>query len=211
MEHAHGVARRVAASGFAPTHDVPVVVRERPHSATLAMSLMKWREFATHFHDVAPPTTLGVSDEAFATLGSSHLFAALRMIESGTKSVFDGEKGDARVMYAHAMERDEKLRDAIANGLPSVVLRWDTPTEVRARISRALNAADASGFYLDRLTGDVVASDEASANVVGLSVFDALSRTLDSEELSSLARIKYGLSLEESQSGYAGSTPRARL
>ena len=78
-----------------------------------------------------------------------------------------------------------------------------------------LNRANESGFKLDRTTGVAIRYDGNVASDAGeLTVFEALSRTLDSEELSSLARIKFGLSLDASQRGYDdgnSSAPRARL
>ena len=98
------------------------------------------------------------------------------------------------------------------DGLPSVVLRPSTPADVRREISVALNRAEDVGFRVD---DDGRAIRVRNTNVKELTVYEALSRTLDSEELSSLARVKHGLDLSDADAGYVGATasnvPRARL
>jgi hypothetical protein len=143
---------------------------------------------------------------AFTTLGSSHLNLALRLVETDTPSVFGQE-----IHYADALERSERLRDGVKNGLRAVVLRDDTPSPVRKEISLALNKASLLGF---RLGDDGVATRDASQAAASLtattngtaekelSMYEALSRTLDSEELSSLARIKHGIDWDRAKVGY---------
>jgi hypothetical protein len=116
------------------------------------------------------------------------------------------------VRYGDALSNDAALRDAIARGLPSVVLRPETPNAVRSLVSALLNQANDAGFHLN---DHGVAVRDGNSSAKELTVFEALSRTLDSEELSSLARIKYGLDLDDATSGYIratnGAAPRSRL
>jgi hypothetical protein len=82
---------------------------------------------------------------------------------------------------------------------------------VRKEISLALNKASLLGFRLGddgvatRDASQAAASSTASTNGTAekeLSMYEALSRTLDSEELSSLARIKHGIDWDRAKVGY---------
>ena len=178
------------------------------------------------------PASFAAHTHAYTTLGSSHLNLALRIVETNTPSIFTAEESRepapeparrrpgssaaaaaeaetdparrrARVDFDDALLRDEKLREAIRRGLPSVVLRGETPEATRRQVSLALNKAALLGFRVSEATGraelDPRGGDAASD---GMSAFAALSRTLDGEELSSLARIKFGIDLERAQGGY---------
>ena len=220
LEHAHGIALQIATKGYDDDHDVPVVVRENVHALMSSEAYARWCAFVRANARVLPPVDATNWTDGFTTLGSSHLCLALKLIEHDTPSVF--ANGVPFLSYGAAMSRDARVREAIEVGLPSVVLRGDTPEVDRRRISVILNRANESGFKLDRTTGIAIRDDSHVASDAGaLTVFEALSRTLDSEELSSLARIKFGLSLDASQRGYddvgdghgAGTNgaPRARL
>jgi hypothetical protein len=157
----------------------------------------------------------------YTTLGSSHLNVALRLVETDTPSVFGKD-----VRLGNALATDVALRDASENGMRSVVLRPDTPSDARRRISLLLNRAGLDGFRVRDDTGEAVLdpipaySRGGASRGVGVSswnewnafheprekpmtLFQSLSRTLDAEELSSLVRIKHGIDLDRSQSGYA--------
>jgi hypothetical protein len=64
-----------------------------------------------------------------------------------------------------------------------------------------LNRAEDVGFRINE-RGEAVRVRDDGDEIKELTVFEALSRTLDSEELSSLARIKYGLDLDDAEAGY---------
>lgn len=198
LEHAHGIATSMTRDGFDPQHEVPVVVRESARTLLASPAYDRWRAFTRHNAAVLPPLAdFSGRAHAFTTLGSSHLNLALRLVQTDTPSVFG--RG---VRYGLALERDARLRDAIFEGLPSVVLRADTPSAIRRRVSLALNNAALLGFRVDPISGDARPDPRGSAASDDLTLFQSLARTLDSEELSSLARIKYGLELETAQRGY---------
>jgi len=212
LEHAHGIAISICESGFDTTHDIPVVVRERAEEMVRSDAFRRWAAMTRANSSVLPPCDASAwSGEpwAFTTLGSSHLNLALKLIEYDVTTVFKGSSG---VRYGDAMGKDAALRDAIARGLPSIVLRPETPNADRSLVSALLNQANDAGF---RLNDHGVAVREGNTSAKELTVFEALSRTLDSEELSSLARIKYGLDLDDATSGYIRATnsaaPRSRL
>jgi hypothetical protein len=124
------------------------------------------------------------------------------LIEYDVPSVFERRwERSRRIRYGDALTRDAGLREAIVNGLPSVVLRSETPPEARREISLMLNRAEDVGFRINE-RGEAVRVRDGGDEIKELTVFEALSRTLDSEELSSLARIKYGLDLDDAEAGY---------
>mmetsp|Transcript_5069 Transcript_5069/g.20833 ORF Transcript_5069/g.20833 Transcript_5069/m.20833 type:complete len:278 (-) Transcript_5069:1659-2492(-) len=217
IEHAHGIAWSIVKEGFSEAHEVPVVVRGDAGATLRGDAYKRWRRFVRDNAAVMPPLrskrSWARSGVAYTTLGSSHLNLALRLVETDTPSVFGQE-----IHYADALARSEKLRDAVERGLRAVVLRDDTPFAARKEISLALNKASLLGF---RLGEDGVARLEARETGVTtttatngvereLSVYEALSRTLDSEELSSLARIRHGIDWDRAKAGYEDGARKKR-
>ena len=183
--------------GFDPQHEVPVVVRESARTLLASPAYDRWRAFTRHNAAVLPPLAdFSGRAHAFTTLGSSHLNLALRLVQTDTPSVFG--RG---VRYGPALERDARLRDAIFEGLPSVVLR-DAPAEPPK--ASLLHAPSRARRVLVRAAWTPLGDARANASPRGsargsLTLFQSLARTLDSEELSSLARIKYGYRPRRSQ------------
>ena len=208
IEHAHGIALDILKRGFDVDHDVPVVVRTRGEVLESDEGYGRWRAFARANEGVTPRANAeGGTGRAHATLGSSHFMLAMKLIEFDVGSVFG--RG---IRYGEAKQRDAGVREAIELGVPSVVLREETPARVRRYISVALNRSEDVGFKLCREMGVALRISRDRESVRELTVFEALSRTLDAEELSSLARIKYGLNLDDAESGYvAVSEMRSRL
>ena len=224
LEHAHGIALSMCRDGFDARHETPVVVRTSAAELFASDAYRRWVRFCDENRAATPPPPDAFASRAaspsrafYTTLGSSHLNVALRLVEMDTPSVFGAD-----VRLGEALERDARLRRAAETGLRSVVLRPDTPTASRKRISLLLNRAALDGFVVRAEDGvaalDDAALDDAGANARGspsrdepgaseasggLSLFQSLSRTLDAEELSSLVRIKHGIDLERSQKGYA--------
>ena len=202
LEHAHGIAMNIAERGFDVDHDVPVVVRQDAREMLRSDAYARWERFTRANAAVLPATSSNVWEGepyAFLTLGSSHLNLALKLIEHDVPSVFS-----RTVSYGSALSRDKRLRDAVYDGLPSVVLRPSTPADVRREISIALNRAEDVGFRIDDDGRAIRVRDPSNAKE--LTVYEALSRTLDSEELSSLARVKHGLDLSDADAGYVAAT-----
>ena len=217
IEHAHGIAMNILKEGFSESHEVPVVVRADAGATLRGDAYKRWRQFVRDNAAVMPPLrskrSWARSGVAYTTLGSSHLNLALRLVETDTPSVFGQE-----IHYADALARSEKLRDAVERGLRAVVLRDDTPFAARKEISLALNKASLLGF---RLGEDGAARTDASQAAAAtttttngvereLSVYEALSRTLDSEELSSLARIRHGIDWDRAKAGYEDGARKKR-
>ena len=209
IEHAHGIAMNILKEGFSESHEVPVVVRADAGATLRGDAYKRWRRFVRDNAAVMPPLrskrSWARSGVAYTTLGSSHLNLALRLVETDTPSVFGQE-----IHYADALARSEKLRDAVERGLRAVVLRDDTPFAARKEISLALNKASLLGFRLGEDGAARTDASQAAATTTTttngvereLSVYEALSRTLDSEELSSLARIRHGIDWDRAKAGY---------
>lgn len=200
IEHAHGIACAIVSHGFDDHHDVPVVRRVSARALKDDPGYVRWVAHATANAAVLPdPRAAAAGEHAFATLGSTHFMLAMRLIEGDVASVFG-----AGVSYGRC-RKERGVREAIEGGVPSVIIREDCPRDARKTLSRLLNSAEDLGFRLDRETGFAVrvSRDGNNGGVRELTVFEALSRTLDAEELSSLARVKYGLSLADADSGWA--------
>ena len=177
LEHAHGIAQNIAQSGFDVDHDVPVVVRENVREMLRSEAYARWERFTRANAAVLPATSAKVWDGepwAFLTLGSSHLNLALKLIEHDVPSVFS-----KTVSYGSALGRDKRLRDAVYDGLPSVVLRPSTPADVRREISVALNRAEDVGFRVDD-DGRAIALEKgnhSSSPPTDVSAADAMNNT----------------------------------
>ena len=222
MEHCHWLSHRFRDEGFDDVgHEIPVVVRESTDSALGAAALERWCRILDANPGVMPPSELcdacgdGGTDggldrpssfslpprRIFTSLGSSHFNQALNLHRAEWLSIFDGTPYES-------IQHDAKLRDAIEGGVPSVVLRGDTPEADRKFISEVLNRTHDYAFRVDPSTGVVSVSPltrgESSESHPGrkLSMFEALSKSLDSEELSSLVRIKLGVDVDEAKEGY---------
>ena len=215
IEHAHGIAMNILKEGFSESHEVPVVVRADAGETLRGDAYKRWRRFVRDNAAVMPPLrskrSWARSGVAYTTLGSSHLNLALRLVETDTPSVFGQE-----IHYADALARSEKLRDAVERGLRAVVLRDDTPFAARKEISLALNKASLLGFRLGEDGAARTDASQAAATTTTngvereLSVYEALSRTLDSEELSSLARIRHGIDWDRAKAGYEDGARKKR-
>jgi hypothetical protein len=227
LEHAHAIAASIATSGFDTEHETPVVVRTPVLELFGSDAFRRWEAFCTVHKSTTPPVAnlgdrLSSSEKQkdkkmYTTLGSSHLLIALRLVETNTPSVFPGVK-----LWNASTQSDLKLKTAIETGLRAAVLRPETPPALRKRVSVLLNKAALEGWVLDKELGEAVlvprrlgeinastAGDErraanADANASGktLTLFQALSRTLDAEELSSLVRIKHGIDVGRARGGY---------
>eukprot|EP00164_Ancoracysta_twista_P009256 GFYU01013638.1.p1 GENE.GFYU01013638.1~~GFYU01013638.1.p1 ORF type:complete len:290 (-),score=37.23 GFYU01013638.1:449-1318(-) len=207
LEHAHVIATRMKTEGFKarrPTSvdgpDIPVLVRAPAGSQIPALE--RWNDRVCSVPGY-PPCRLGEDEDFFTSLGNGHFTVALNLFRYGCKSVFTGD------MY-HA-GNDSNLKQALLYGVPSLVLRPDIPVLTRKEISLLLNSMHCH-FYVDVKAGVNGQSNEATAPVKTFlrpsengpnSQFDALSKTLDAEELSILVRTKLGIDLDVAQAGYA--------
>eukprot|EP00295_Goniomonas_pacifica_P031987 CAMPEP_0175972230 /NCGR_PEP_ID=MMETSP0108-20121206/42105_1 /TAXON_ID=195067 ORGANISM="Goniomonas pacifica, Strain CCMP1869" /NCGR_SAMPLE_ID=MMETSP0108 /ASSEMBLY_ACC=CAM_ASM_000204 /LENGTH=117 /DNA_ID=CAMNT_0017301507 /DNA_START=1 /DNA_END=354 /DNA_ORIENTATION=+ len=90
------------------------------------------------------------------------------------------------------------MRDALQYGVPSIVLQAATPLAERKEIS-LLNRGHCH-FLVVQKTDTLMAIPRSTD---GTSQFDALSKTLDAEELSILVRTKLGIDLDDARAEYS--------
>jgi len=197
VDHVHYVATLMADEGFKSrrrckadtkgVHDVPVLVRETASSELGRGALAKWRA-ATATNRGFPPFLLEGHEEFFCSLGSGHFSQALNLFRSCSKSLWSDRRYDAGT--------DEALREALEEGVESVVLSPEMPVEDRRFVSEMLNRSHGRRWSV----GDDgrVEIDEAVSSSQG-GMFVALSKVLDAEELSCLVRQRVGVSVERSE------------
>ena len=83
---------------------------------------------------------------------------------------------------------------ALEYGVDSIVLRWQTPIEVRREVSSLLNATHDIKWNVDAEGKIDINSIEAAPLQ---SQFECLSKSLDSVDLSALVRFELGIHQEE--------------
>ena len=175
--------------GAQEPHDVPVLVRGSPKCPIARESIAAWRE-QVEAQSYFPRVTIDDSQHDaswFCSLGNGHFTQALSCFRQQVKSIFDGE-------LFIAPPADAGLNAAVDRGVDSIVLREDTPIEVRREVSWLLNqthdykwAVDAAG------TMDI---DPEHCALHRYSNFEALSKTLDNESLTLLVRLELGVAKE---------------
>jgi len=92
------------------------------------------------------------------------------------------------------VDGDEALREALDDGVESVVLSRDMPTSDRRFVSEMLNRSHGRQWHVSD-DGRVHVEEEAGAAAAS-SQFVALSKVLDAEELSCLVRQKLGVDVD---------------
>jgi hypothetical protein len=218
VEHVHYIAQRFGSEGFrarAPGsvagHDVPVLVRGGSACALGAAALAAWRRRSGEHAgfprcDVAP----GAST-FYCSLGNGHFNQALNLYRLNWPSIFTG----ARYVVPPG---DDALREAIEEGVESLVLRSETPRQARKELSLLLNKAHAAKWYVRDDTGDVAVWEAGEAEGAGgpagagqpdadagrpVSQFEALSKVCDADELGALLRMKLRVDEAAADAGYA--------
>jgi hypothetical protein len=213
VEHVHFIAGRFAAEGFrkrtpgsSSGHDVPVLVRAPAGCPMGAAALAAWRKRAGEHAgfprcDVAPDARVW-----FTSLGNGHFNQALNLFRLNWVSLFTGE----RYVIPFA---DDALREAIEEGVESIILLPDTPRAARKELSLLLNRAHTARWTVREDTGEVVVHASPPAPGAGadtdaeggerVSQFEALSKVCDADELGALLRIKLRVDERVADGGYA--------
>jgi len=91
---------------------------------------------------------------------------------------------------------DEKLWGALEDGVQSIVLRQETPIEVRREIAALLNDTHDYKWTVDPCTGEVDISPEHCYNE-RYTQFEAQAKNADSEALSALVQLELGTFINE--------------
>jgi len=194
VDHVHYVATLIQTNGFKSrrrglgteegAHDVPVLVREARDSELGRGAVRKWGE-ATAANPGFPPFMLGDRGDVFCSLGNGHFSQALNLFRAGAKSLWTNR--------VYAAGGDEALREALEDGVESVVLSNEMPRADRQFVSEMLNRSHGRSW---RVGADGRAHVEEEGSAATSAQFVALSKVLDAEELSCLVRQKLGVDVD---------------
>lgn len=188
VEHVHYIAHRMKSEGFQPDkHDVPVVVRESTQvEGSLGQeSLDKWSK-ATARQQHFPRPSAELASTCFTSLGNGHFFQALNLFRTCRWGMFE----EHQVVYS--IRSDRCLREAIAEGVPGIVLRRETPRNVRRRISEILNSSFGLKWRMDG-DGEIVVLKDEVVEACEQNSFERFSKNLDSYELEALVKMELDL------------------
>lgn len=191
VDHVHYVATNIATWGFKSrrrgcspeegAHDVPVLVRESVDTELGLGALEKWREHTTENH-AFPPFLLDGQKHFFCSLGNGHFSQALNLFRTKSHGLYTDRP--------YEVGNDEALREALEEGVDSVVLSNAMPVSERKFVSEMLNRAHGRQWNVGAdgqisISGDIPTAPGSQ--------FLALSKVLDAEELGCLVRTKLGV------------------
>jgi len=187
VELMHFVASSMQAKGFQKRkgtqgHDIPVVVREPPGDFFHSEALRIWRERVAE-EEGFPPVRATDEEEIFTSLGNGHFFQALNCFACQHPRI--NEEG------CYNVGQDANLSDALEAGVPSIVLRHETPRPVRAKIAELLNSKREFMWTLGE-DGKVDVS-KLEENTSYCSQFEWLSKGMDAEQVNCLVRTHLGI------------------
>eukprot|EP00927_Polykrikos_kofoidii_P079337 TRINITY_DN76121_c0_g1_i1.p1 TRINITY_DN76121_c0_g1~~TRINITY_DN76121_c0_g1_i1.p1 ORF type:complete len:413 (-),score=61.33 TRINITY_DN76121_c0_g1_i1:106-1344(-) len=186
VEHVHYIATSIRCEGFKDraaggpdVHDVPVLVLEKATSKLGAEAIEKWRT-AVREQPAFPPFLLDGKAEVYCSLGSGHFSQALNLFRVQGRSLWSKER--------YAVKQDS-LRRALDDGIPSIVLSSEIPAGDRSFVAEMLNQTHGRKWRCNE-DGKVEIEDGEAAQA---SQFVALSKVLDATELGILVRAKMGV------------------
>lgn len=186
VEHVHFIATSIRSEGFKDraaggpdVHDVPVLVLEQATSQLGAEAIEKWR-MAVREQPAFPPFLLDGKAEVYCSLGSGHFSQALNLFRVQGRSLWSKER---------YMVKQDSLRQALDDGIPSIVLSSEMPAGDRSFVAEMLNQTHGRKWRCNE-DGKVEIEDGEAAQA---SQFVALSKVLDATELGILVRAKMGV------------------
>jgi hypothetical protein len=174
-----GFMKRVGQHG----HDIPVLVREPAGSATREDAVRVWKARVAE-EDAFPPVKASDSEEIFTSLGNGHFFQALNLYGNGKYAV-----NDPTVHFT--IGDDAALREAVEVGVPSVVIKHETPKPVRIKISQLLNSKREFMWTLNK--DGSVNVENMQENDEYCTQFEWLSKGMDAEQVNCLVRTHLGV------------------
>jgi len=198
VDHVHYVATMIGTQGFKSrrrglrvwdgAHDVPVLVRESADSEWGRKARDRWEETVIaekHF----PPFLLEGKQSFFCSLGNGHFSQALNLFRTGSPGLWTGTP--------YEVGEDDALREALNDGVQSVVLSNKMPSRDQKFVSLMLNRSHGRCWDIQDDGTVRINADDAAMNALG-GQFEALSKVLDAEELSCLVRQKLGIDVDRS-------------
>jgi hypothetical protein len=188
VELVHFVASNIRERGFkkrqgSEGHDIPVLVREPPCSKMHEEALSLWGQRVKE-EDGFPPICAKVDEDLFTSLGNGHFFQALNLFACGRQGINDGGR-------SYEVGSDANLAEAIDTGVPSIVLKHETPRPVRAKIAELLNSKRDFMWTLG-VDGTVDVSN-FQENTSYCSQFEWMSKGMDAVQVNCLVRSHLGI------------------
>jgi len=191
VEHVHYLATSFKDKGFQKRsggigHDIPVLVKQDAKSDLGQKSIENWRSKVKEeagFPPVAHYERLFKQDEVYTSLGNGHFNQALNLFFCECPSIYKDAK--------YAIDGDDALKEAVYQGVASIVLRSDIALRDRETISRLLNSKREFKWNVGP-DGSVDISD-AMEDTSTCKQFEALSKVLDAVELNCLVRSELGV------------------
>jgi len=186
VELLHFVAISMRDSGFQKRqgtqgHDIPVVVREPPHSATRKEALEVWTKRVAE-EEGFPPVQAEDHEDLYTSLGNGHFFQSLNLFACGCASINEDNR--------RFEVKDPLLAEAISDGVPSIILQHTTPRPVRAKIAALLNSRR---DFTWTLKDDGTVDTNGFENTGYCSQFEWLSKGMDAEQVNCLVRTHLGI------------------
>lgn len=209
VEHVHYIATKIVKEGFQPRsgsgetsqgHDIPILIRESVDSNLGAESLTKWKRQLDEqagfprlqLFGKNKPTPSDPHHEFFTSLGNGHFFQALNVFGTNHECIWPDIATGGR--WHFDVGDDVKLRRAVLNGVPAVVLSGRIPRRARKFLSEVLNSSFGFRWNVDEETGGATLNSDVSIEATQASAFESLSKSLDAHELGLLVRQKIGIS-----------------
>jgi len=191
VEHVHYLATSFKEKGFQKRkgnqgHDIPVLVMEPSSSELGKKSIANWRSKLEDEPGFPPKDhyeRLFSQQILYTSLGNGHFNQALNLFGNECESIYGGKR--------YTVDADAALREAIEQGVSSIVLTGDIPLRERETISRLLNSKREYKWNVKE-DGSVNILD-ASEDLGTCKQFEALSKVLDAVELNCLVRSELGV------------------
>ena len=221
VDHIHFIASNILSRGFAAheigssvasrkkrrPHDVPVLVRGSLACPIAAASLEIWERTVAENPKCFPRSVDASATTVFFTsLGNGHFTQALNLFQRRLRSKFAASPfvppaGDAA------------LRKALDEGVPSIILRQETPIEIRRRIAKLLNDTHFYKWTVLEEDGSMDISPQ-SCYLERFNQFEAQAKVADAEALSALVQLEMGTfhqQDDEDEEKKKAAQPRPRL
>lgn len=191
VEHVHYLATSFKEKGFQKRqgnegHDIPVLVRESPESDLGRKSIENWRSKLEDEKGFAPKAhyeRLFQQKELYTSLGNGHFNQALNLFFTESPSIYSDQK--------YSINNDRDLKEAVYQGVGSIVLKGEIPLRDRETISKLLNSK--REFKWNVNTDGSLNITDAYEDTTTCKQFEAMSKVLDAVELNCLVRSELGV------------------
>jgi len=191
IEHVHYLATSFKERGFIKRkdnkgHDIPVLVREPTTSELGRKSIQNWREKLADEAGFPPKEhyeRLFAREELYTSLGNGHFNQALNLFGNECSSIYKDIK--------YVIGKDAALREAVEQGVSSLVLKSGIPLREREIISKLLNSKREFKWSVNE-DGSLNILD-AAEDTTQCKQFEAMSKVLDAVELNCLVRAELGV------------------